>query len=267
MQVIGSPLTEANMQLHNLIIETRLRTAWSSIDLGVVLGRMFWFRAFFLYLLIALPVFALTRLIDDAYTVLPYLILWWCKPLFERPILFFMSRELFSQGTSFSQTLLHFREWFFSGLGWILSIRRLSVSRGMYAPITLLEKPTSGKYSQRASVLGNKFSSESMWLTVVLFHVEQIFSISLLLLFYIFFPDHIDVSLAWLNELRENNAYLDAGFLLVMASVAPFYVASGFMLYISRRVELEGWDIEICFRDWMANYKAHPNSELGVNDA
>ena len=28
------------------------------------------------------------------------------------------------------------------------------------------------------------------------------------------------------------------------------------MLYICRRVELEGWDIEITFRNWMSKYKA-----------
>jgi len=254
------------MQLNKLIIETRLRTAWSSIDLGIVLGRMFWLRAFFLYLVVALPVFVLTRLLDDSYTVLPYLILWWCKPLFERPILFFMSRELFSEKTSFAQTLVNFKEWSFTGIFWILSIRRLSVSRAMYAPITLLEKPSSKQYAHRTSVLGNKFSSESMWLTVVLYNVEQFLSISLLMLFFIFFPDRIDVSLAWLNELRVNNPYVDMVFLLVMAGIAPFYVAAGFMLYISRRVELEGWDIEICFRDWMADYKTHQHSEVGRND-
>ncbi|MFQ3245325.1 MAG: hypothetical protein ACI9SP_001972 [Arenicella sp.] len=250
------------MQLNTLIIEPRLRTAWSSIDLGLVLGRMFWLRGFCLYLVVAIPVFALTRLIDDSYSMLPYFILWWCKPLFERPILFFMSRELFSNKTSFSQTLGHFREWLFSGIGWVLSIRRLSISRAMYAPITLLEKPSFGQYSQRAAVLGNKFSSESVWLTIVLFHVENFISISLLVVFVMFFPEQVDVSLAWLNDLRLNNSYLDAAFLLVMAAIAPFYVAAGFMLYISRRVELEGWDIEICFRDWMADYKGRSNTEL-----
>jgi len=105
-----------------------------------------------------------------------------------------------------------------------------------------------------------------MWLTMVLYYVEQIFSIALLMLFYIFFPEQIDISLAWLNELRENNTYVDFGSLLMMAAIAPFYVAAGFMLYISRRVELEGWDIEICFRDWMANYRSPSAREAQGNN-
>lgn len=33
-----------------------------------------------------------------------------------------------------------------------------------------------------------------------------------------------------------------------MSLIAPFYVAAGFALYLNRRSELEGWDIEINFR-------------------
>ena len=36
--------------------------------------------------------------------------------------------------------------------------------------------------------------------------------------------------------------------LLALSIVAPFYVAGGFALYLTRRTELEAWDIEISFR-------------------
>lgn len=255
------------MQLNNLIIETRLRTAWSSIDLGFVVARMFWLRGFCLYIVVAAPIFALTRLLSDVDSILPFFVLWWCKPLFERPILFFMSRELFSQKTNFVQTLMRAREWLWPSVGWILSVRRISIFRSMSAPISLLERPQSSAYSQRASVLGNKFSSESMWLTIVLFFFEGVFTLSLLALFAILFPEKIDVVLAWFNNLNQSSIYVDAASIVVMAAVAPFYTAAGFMLYISRRVELEGWDIEICFRDWMIAYKDQPSSINGGIDA
>jgi hypothetical protein len=38
-----------------------------------------------------------------------------------------------------------------------------------------------------------------------------------------------------------------------MAVIAPFYVAGGFALYLHRRSELEGWDIEISFRRTIEN--------------
>jgi hypothetical protein len=254
------------MQLSKLVIETRLRTAWSSVDLGFVFARTFWLRGFCLYLVVAAPAFGLTRLVSDVDSLLPFIILWWFKPLFERPILYFMSRELFSQKTNFLQTLLNAREWFWPSLGWILTVRRISLVRGMYAPITLLERPVSSAYSQRASVLGSKFSGEAMWLTLVLFLIEGIFTLSLLALFAILFPEQIEVALAWVNNLSQNNVYIDLATLMVMAAVAPFYTAAGFMLYISRRVEIEGWDIEICFREWMADYQSPAEKVSGEAD-
>ena len=243
------------MQLSNLVIETRLRNAWSSIDLGFVFARQFWFRGVLLYLFVAFPFFVLTRIFTDYGSVLPFLILWWLKPLFERPILYFMSRELFSDKTGVLRTLLNYRDWLFPGLFSILITRRISLARAMYAPITLLERPTSSAYGSRALVLGNKFSGEGLWLTLILFFTEVVFAISLLSLLAIMFPEHIDVAIAWANDLEQSSAVLDFVTLLIMATIAPFYVAAGFILYISRRVELEGWDIEICFRDWMRNYK------------
>lgn len=248
------------MQLDQLIIETRVRSGWSAIDLGVALGRSFWWRSVCLYLLLALPVYGLTRLVSDGWYFLPYVVLWWMKPLFERPILFLLSRELFTEPMPFWQVLRHAGLWVKPGLFWVLTIRRFSVARGMYAPITLLERPDSKTYAQRASILGNKFGSEAFWLTTVLFHIEIFVEFAVLAIAKLIAPEMIDVSGLLFNELQQNNAYIDLVSIFVMASIAPFYVASGFMLYISRRVEIEGWDIEICFRDWMAKQK----TSLGI---
>lgn len=244
------------MQLDKLIIETRLRNGWSAIDLGMVLARRFWLRGLSVYLLVAAPIFWLTQTFFADVYWLPYFIFWWCKPLFERPILFFLSRELFHQKMGFWNTLRHWRQWCWPGIGWILTLRRISVGRGMYAPISLLERPAARQYSRRASVLGNKFASEASWLTVVLFHFESFLAIAALVLLEVFFPDQLSLDLALLSELQANSIWIDLGSLIMMAVVAPFYVAAGFMLYIARRIELEGWDIEICFRDWMAEINA-----------
>ena len=42
---------------------------------------------------------------------------------------------------------------------------------------------------------------------------------------------------------------------LAMSLIAPFYVAGGFALYLNRRSELEGWDIEICLRRLLARWQ------------
>jgi len=242
------------MQLNKLIIEPRVRTAWAAIDLGTVLGRKFWWRGVGLYLVLALPVFLLTRLTTDISGWLPYFILWWLKPLFERPLLFSLSRELFSEPTSFGKTLTSYKLWFWPSLLSVLTVRRISVNRSMFAPVSLLEQPSSSDYGKRVSVLGFKFSNASTWLTVVLYHFESFIAIALLTMLAFLFPDMITDSLAWLSDLSDNNLIMDTTVLLIMAAVAPFYCAAGFSLYICRRIELEGWDIEMCFRDWMLGY-------------
>lgn len=242
------------MQLNNLIIEPRVRNAWSAIDLGTVLARQFWWRGVVLYLLLAAPIFAISHFLSDGIGWLPYFCLWWCKPLLERPFLFLLSRELFSDHTSVKATLRNYRQWLLPGLFSVLTIRRISTNRGMYAPISLLERPSSNDYYKRTRVLGYKFSNASTWTTVVFYHIESFLAIALLAFLAFLFPDQVDTSITWLNDVTVNNLYWDFCLLFIMAVVAPFYCASGFMLYICRRIELEGWDIEICFRDWMNGF-------------
>lgn len=252
------------MQLDRLIIETRVRSGWSAIDLGVVFARAFWLRSVCLYLLLALPVYGLTRLVSDDWYFLPYILLWWMKPLFERPILFLMSRELFDEHMPFRQVLKNWGQWLKPGLFWILTLRRISFARGMYAPITLLERPNSKAYSQRASVLGSKFSGEAFWLTIIFVHLETFMMLAVVALAKLIAPEAIDVTGLLFNDNQVNNVYTDIISIIIIAGVAPFYVAGGFMLYISRRVELEGWDIEMCFRDWMSKHRDAAPAVEGV---
>jgi hypothetical protein len=51
---------------------------------------------------------------------------------------------------------------------------------------------------------------------------------------------------------EEETLWMSLAFAAVYSAVVlfvePFYVASGFALYLNRRVELEAWDIEQEFR-------------------
>lgn len=242
------------MQLDSLIIETRLRSGWSAIDLGFSLARRFWLRSICVYLVVALIVYGSTYFFTANYQFLPYFVLWWFKPLFERPILYMLSRELFAEPMPFSKILKEYRRWLKPGFFWIVTIRRLSIYRGMHAPISLLETPARRDYGPRASVLGAKHSSEALWLNVVLLHVEMIMAFAIFALVAILAPELVNFSNLISEADKINSFWIDLINMLVMACVAPFYVAGGFMLYISRRVEIEGWDIEIIFRDWMSRY-------------
>lgn len=246
-----SSQAESVMQLDKLSIETRVRTGWAAIDLGMKLALQYWFRAYFVWLLLALPIFMVSHYFLSDKTILAYLIVWWFKPLFERPIVHMLSRELFSEKMSISKTLNQMMAWLWSGLLSSLTIRRLSVWRSFYMPVVMLEKLKANAYSKRTAVLGVKFSNEASWLTMVLIHVEAILSMGFLLLIAFLIPEGFDL---W-GLIEKETAWLQVASnfvcILVVGAIAPFYVAAGFMLYICRRIELEGWDIEICFRNWL----------------
>ena len=251
------------MQLSELIIDPRVRSSWSAIDLGTLLGRKFWLRGFTLYLSLALPAFFIALTTSQFTDWLPYLLLWWFKPIFERPFLYCLSRELFGEKSSYLSTLKNFKHWLWPGFLSVITLRRLSTNRGMYAPVSLLERPSASEYGKRTSILGATYSGGSTWLTIAIYHFEGIILIALLTLFAFLFPDHLKSAFSWLETSSANNSH-EYVFLLqvvVMALVAPLYCAAGFMLYICRRIELEGWDIEICFRDWVQNQVSKANED------
>lgn len=237
------------MQLEKIIIATRLRSGWAALDLGIKLAQRFWFTAVAVYLVPALIIYALTCLISEQYSWLPYLVLWWCKPLFERPILCLISRELFSEAMPFSKVMGAYKSWLLPSIVSSLTLRRLSVYRGLTAPVSMLEGPRGAAYRERVNVLGSKESSPALWLTVVLFHVETILAIGLVALLELLVPQAIDLGSLFSESSIASSNFTDLLSLLVMAAIAPFYAIAGFALYVSRRIELEGWDIEIAFRD------------------
>ena len=241
------------MQLSKLIFEPRVRSSWSAIDLGTLLGRKYWLRGVTLYLTLAIPTFFVVLGTGKFSQWLPYLLLWWFKPLFERPFLYSLSRELFGEKSGYFFTLKEFNSWLWPSLIAIVTLRRLSTNRSMFAPVSLLEKPPASEYTNRTSVLGASYSNAATWLTVVLYHFESIIFVAALSLLAFLFPDQIDSAFSWFQNQGSNNSqyYIVFAQVIIMAIVAPLYCAAGFMLYICRRIELEGWDIEICFRDWV----------------
>jgi len=243
------------MQLNKLIIEPRIRSASAAVDLGFVLGRLFWLRSVSLYMVLVIPVFVITHLIFEETSAVPFLIMWWLKPLFERSTLFMLSRELFSERMGFWNTLRNYKLWLFPGLIKILITRRISLGRSFYAPIILLEQPKGKDYTKRRHVISLNYASSANWLNIVLIHVESFLSFAAIILVTTLWPGLIDLSELFTDENLSGAIYFDLLAMLCIVFVAPFYTTAGFVLYISRRIELEGWDIEICFRDWVTDFK------------
>ena len=55
--------------------------------------------------------------------------------------------------------------------------------------------------------------------------------------------------------------------ILAVTLLEPFYVGGGFALYLNRRVELEGWDLEVAFRKAAARITKTPGPNPGGSPA
>lgn len=243
------------MDLGNLEIALRPRSPWEAIDLGFTMARRWFMPLCSLWLMSALPVALLLIVFFHDNLVLLSILLWWFKPLYEPPLMFWLSRSVFGERPPLREVRKQWwkivRPQLFANLTW----RRLSSNRSFYMPVALLEGLKGKERRQRTVVLGRR-QQAGTWLTIVGIHLETILELGFLLTLYYLIPEE----LRWFHG---SNFFFSPGpidewfqlvcWLFAMAIIAPFYVAGGFALYLHRRSELEGWDIEINFRRTMEN--------------
>lgn len=238
-----------------LTVLPRPRTAWQAMDAGFTLARPHWPKLVFMWMVLATPFFLIPQLLlpDNPYIAL--LIAWWFKPLYEVPILIYLSGALFGEYLSIRVALRrsfrHIKRLLFS----YLSISRLSTHRSLTMPVVILEQLPYSQTRQRISVL-TAAVTRAFSLQTVCLHVEYLLTYALLALVLFFIPwaDSFNV-LDFMEEIFDDEFLprwywtLSAGTVFIAASaVAPFFVGAGFMLYINRRMKIEAWDIEHQFR-------------------
>jgi len=242
------------LDLDHLAVDLRPRSAWEAVDLGFRLARRHYLRLLAVSFLVTAPIVALAQALFWSSPTLALLLPWWLKPIWERAPLHVLSRALFGDVPGTRDTLRALRRAAFrDALTW-LTVRRLSPTRSLDMPVTLLEGLTGTERTQRLAVLRRgPFASAGVWLTVVCAHVELALPLAALALVELLVPDTFEWSVfAWVFG-GGADAGLDAlvtGLLghAAALAVAPFYVGAGFSLYVHRRARLEGWDLEIAFR-------------------
>lgn len=247
------------MKLTDLNIQVRQRSAWEAIDLGFAFVQQHWkvlmLPYFLLLLLIALCVWLL---LPEAYLPFAGFIVWWFKPLFDRLLLYILSRQLFNETTrlekAFSALPQLIRQ---TGLFSALTYRRFSWSRSYVLSMWQLEGLRGKPLKERKELMYLQGHSNALWLTLGCIHLEFIVVLSLYALILMFDP----TGAAWehIKNLFRGDVDMDTQYwrmlldftfyLLAILVIEPFYVAAGFMLYINRRTQLEAWDIEIAFRN------------------
>jgi len=238
------------VELDRITVALRPRGTWEGIDLGFALARA-WFPALWgLWWLSALPLAALALLLPGGQADWWALLVWWFKPLYEAPLVWWISRALFGERPPLRDAGRLLRAAWTRRLLPYLLWRRLAPRRSLVLTIGLLEGLGGTALRERRRVLGE--GAGAAWLTLICAHFEAILWGGLLLGLFYLIPagglPGLDLTVA-LTDADAWPYWLSGGFYLFACSViAPFYVCAGFALYIGRRTDLEAWDLELAFR-------------------
>lgn len=241
------------MRLEDFNLVARNRTSWEAVDLGLVMARTWRRAAAFAWITgWLLPSLAALALLPGLGW--PLLCAWWLKPLGDRLMLKVYSEAVFGAVPTRRAVLEALRESLLSRALWAdLTYRRLTLLRSFTLPVSQLERQTGAARRQRIDVLRRGGGDASVaLLTLCSLFVTVLFLGGLLLLYTLLPEDVVERN----NLLAVAAQAADGWFGVVMALVyflaeslvEPFYVAAGFALYLNRRTQLEGWDLELALR-------------------
>ncbi len=249
------------MRPNQLLLALRPRSHWEALDQGMVMARYWFWPLIKTWLVFTLPALLLLGLLlrDPLWVTL---IFWWLLPLWERPILFMLSRLAFDEKCKTSEVWQAMREISWLEIIYALTIFRFNLARSMDAPVAMLEQPDRKTHRQRVFQLHRTGAvNAAHWLTIVSAHIAGVLTYLM-----IFMPQLLDPAIMSFNWEEALQKVMEEGqgwqetfqviyYYLALAIITPFYVASGFSLYLNRRMDLEGWDIEIAFRHLRSSWK------------
>ena len=136
-----------------LVIMPRPRSNWQAIDVGFRVARAHFMPLFVLWMGLSIPFFLISEAINFAGGKYGLILWWWFKPFYELPILFFLSKVVFSDTVTIKQcwklSLRNFGKSMMSYTG----LSRLSQSRSTTAPVVFLENQHGAKRRGRAEIL------------------------------------------------------------------------------------------------------------------
>jgi hypothetical protein len=240
-------------------ISPRKMDSRSAADTGLLLWRECFinFIPFF-----AIPfwlcAFAL-RMLPGNFQYFSWLILWFLKPLFDRPVLHIISVRFFESKAGIKHFFKGMGGTILRGLPGDLLWRRFSPLRASMMPVRVLEhgsKKTGKETIKRKEQLKNSGIDYCFFLTlwgialeISLLIGEIIFSFIIIDLLKIDSPDFTT------EFFMKAEIFLFAAWCINYILIETLYVCMGFSLYINSRIEVEGWDIEIMFRTFAKKLK------------
>ncbi|MFB6350762.1 MAG: hypothetical protein ABEN55_23395, partial [Bradymonadaceae bacterium] len=267
------------MDLDNIAAELRARDGGEAIDLGMAIGRRFWTAIIVPWLILVGGVFAVGTLAaylhgSPAMVSWVGLLLWLLKPAYDRVPLLVVSRGLFGDVPSTRRTLDHtLSRWLSMDTLLDCTVRRLTPYRSFTMPIRELEAHSDRQYGDRKKALLRRGTRRSVISLIGVAAVaEQLMLVGIISFIGMVLPTEaqsgmlVDPS-TWTQSGGVATWLLIGGlasYFLAVSLVEIFYVTSGFGLYINRRVQLEGWDIELEFRRMASRHRDRPGSHRAL---
>ncbi len=245
------------MQLANVAVALRPRSAWESVDLGLGMLQQWWRPLYASFGAVFLPLAAACLLAgwSTGQLWLAMLLLWWLKPLVDRVALHVVSRAVFGEVSGLRSTFAQAREWLGTDLFGALTLGRIDMARSFHLPVTQLEGQRGRARRERRSLLGRRTHGYAVWLTVACLHFEAVFVWSADMLAGLLLPATAQAGTSFWEGLfggaEMGGVFTISDFLayaMAVLLVEPLYVAAGFALYLNRRTLLEGWDLEVALR-------------------
>jgi hypothetical protein len=235
------------MRIDSIAVELRPRPMFEAADLGVRLLQRNARMVARCWLPVALAVLLLALSSVLIATWLPAVLIFWFKPWLGRTVLYVLGRAAFGQPTSWDD-LWRARHAVWARQLWrAFTIDRLIPWRAFVMPVVTLEGLSGRVRRQRVAQLARGQRGVAATVNAAYANVELILVMGLVALVLLMAPLETGETL-WglvMEQDRVGTALALAGCsALIVLIVEPFHVASGFAMYLNRRVELEAWDIE-----------------------
>ncbi|MDR2072243.1 MAG: hypothetical protein LBP60_02270 [Spirochaetaceae bacterium] len=244
-------------------VSLRRRSGWEAADMGILLWRLNWkpillfFSIPFGLCTLALKLLPFQKIQEEAFGTL---LLWWIFPFLDRFVLQVVSVRFFNPRASVKQLFKGLGRTLWRGLAGDLLWRRFSPFRSARMPVTVLEEFTGRQLYQRKQVLSRNGLDFGLPLTLICLGMEIILALGefafVLSMGQLFFPQTFPDTISMMELYAGNFSILS---IINHILTGSLYVCMGFGLYINSRVETEGWDIELLFKE-IAQKKGPPGS-------
>ena len=197
--------------------------------------------------LAAVPVLLIASASAAVSVWLAPLIIWWAKPWLDRTILFVLSRAAFGQTTAVADLWRARRQVWWQQLFHSVTLRRLSPWRALTQPAYQLEGSRLNEAARRAGQIRRRGAGTAFLVTAAFGLAEQCLVMSIFSFAYWFAPEGETANFLEMVY-GDQSAFIPTALAVAYAATVlflePFYVAAGFAMYLTRRTELEAWDIE-----------------------